>query len=74
VIVSLHAKSDKPLSIEGASRVRLTDFDLKPPTAALGTMGTKNEMSLRFVLTATPQSEICRSEHNTSACTVLTEE
>jgi polyisoprenoid-binding protein YceI len=38
--------------IEGTSRIRLTDFGLKPPTAALGTIGTKNEMSFRFVVAA----------------------
>jgi len=74
VIVSLRSKSGEPLSIEGTSRVRLTDFDLKPPTAALGTIGTKNEMSFRFFLTATPQGERCPSEHNTSACAVSAEE
>jgi len=36
--------------IEGTSRVRLTDYGLKPPTAALGAIGTKNEMLFRFVI------------------------
>jgi len=55
VMVSLRAGSNGVLPVEGESRLRLTDFGLKPPTAALGTIGTKNEMSFHFVLTATPQ-------------------
>jgi polyisoprenoid-binding protein YceI len=56
VAVALNAGSDAFPLIEGSSRVRLTDFGLKPPTAALGTIGTKNEMSFRFVLTGIPPS------------------
>ncbi len=55
VMVSLRAGSNGVLPVEGESRLRLTDFGLKPPTVALGTIGTKNEMSFHFVLTATPQ-------------------
>jgi len=51
--VSWHSGSNGILSIDGASRLRLTDFGLKPPTAALGTIGTRNEMSFHFILTAT---------------------
>lgn len=40
------------LRFEGVSRFKLTDFGLKPPSAALGTIGTKDEVLLRFVLTA----------------------
>jgi polyisoprenoid-binding protein YceI len=54
-MVSLRAGSNGDLPVEGESRLRLTDFGLKPPTAALGTIGTKNEMSFHFVLTATPR-------------------
>src|SRR6266849_566139 len=53
--VSWHSGSNGILSIEGVSRLRLTDFGLKPPTAGLGTIGTKNEMSFHFVLKATPR-------------------
>jgi polyisoprenoid-binding protein YceI len=42
------------LAFEGASRIRLTDYGLKPPSAALGTIGTKNEMRFQFLLLATP--------------------
>jgi polyisoprenoid-binding protein YceI len=54
VVLSLHPAPDGSLSVEGTSRVRLTDFGLKPPTAALGTIGTKNEMLFHFVLTPVP--------------------
>ena len=56
VAVALNPGSDPGPLIEGSSRVRLTDFGLKPPTAVLGAIGTKNEMSLRFVLTTAPSS------------------
>jgi len=36
--------------IKGTSRVRLTDYGLKHPAAALGTIGTKNEISFSFVI------------------------
>ena len=60
-MVSLRARSNGLLRVEGESRLRLTDFGLKPPTAALGTIGTKNEMSFHFVLTATPQRRTATS-------------
>ena len=41
-------------AFEGTAQVRLTDFGLKPPSAVLGAIGTKNEMSFRFVLMALP--------------------
>jgi len=43
--------------MEGVSRIRLTDFGLKPPAAALGTIGTKNEMLFRFFVTPTKGGE-----------------
>jgi polyisoprenoid-binding protein YceI len=48
LLVSLRVDSSGSPPIEGMSVIRLTDFGLKPPTAALGTIGTKNEMSFRF--------------------------
>ena len=53
IVASLTVGAGEYISIEGAARVRLTDFGLKPPTAALGTIGTKNEMVFRFVFPAT---------------------
>ena len=57
VAVLLTGGSGESLSIEGTARVRLTDFGLKPPTAALGTIGTKDEMIFHFVLSASAGSE-----------------
>lgn len=53
ILVALNKGSGAFPLLEGSSRVQLTDFGLKPPSAALGTIGTKNEMLFRFVLTGT---------------------
>ena len=53
VTTSLTGGPGESFSIEGTARVRLTDFGLKPPTAALGAIGTKNEMAFHFVLPLT---------------------
>jgi len=53
IVASLTVGAGESISIEGGARVHLTDFGLKPPTAALGTIGTKSEMVFRFVLQAT---------------------
>jgi polyisoprenoid-binding protein YceI len=37
---------------EGTAKVKLTDFKLKPPSALLGAIGTKDEMVVSFVLKA----------------------
>ncbi len=50
VRVSLRWESNKALVIEGAATVRLTDFALKPPSAALRTIGTRDEMFLQFTI------------------------
>jgi polyisoprenoid-binding protein YceI len=44
--------------VEGHGIVKLTDYGLKPPSAALGAVGTKNEMQVSFRVRAelvTPQ-------------------
>jgi len=61
IAASLNGSSGEPLSIEGTARVRLTDFGLKPPTAALGTIGTKNEMVFHFFLPAIARTESSRA-------------
>lgn len=43
------------LRFEGKAEVKLKDYGIKPPTAALGTVGTKNEMAVSFSLIATPR-------------------
>jgi polyisoprenoid-binding protein YceI len=42
------------LTFEGGSVVRLTDYGLKPPSAVLGAIGTKNEMQFRLNVIARP--------------------
>lgn len=44
-----------PLTFTGSSTIRLTDYGLKPPSAALGLVGTKNEMTLRFTIAGTAE-------------------
>jgi polyisoprenoid-binding protein YceI len=43
------------LRFEGSAVVRLTDYGLKPPKAALGLIGTRNEMDFSFSLAVVPQ-------------------
>jgi polyisoprenoid-binding protein YceI len=40
----------------GVATILLTDFKLKPPTALLGAIGTKDEMHFRFRIAARPRS------------------
>ena len=42
---------------QGTATIRLTDYALKPPTAVLGAIGTRNEMELSFRITARPKTE-----------------
>ena len=50
VMVELGRDSGKISSLSGHAVVRLKDYGLKPPTAALGMIGTKNEMTVEFSL------------------------
>ena len=43
------------LRFEGKAEVKLKDYGIKPPSAALGTIGTRNEMALSFTLIAKPR-------------------
>ena len=54
VVVKVTPQADS--RFQGEARVRLTDYGLKPPSAALGTIGTKDEMEFTFVLEARPMS------------------
>jgi hypothetical protein len=56
VSVSVSKAANGDLTLEGRATIRLTDYNLKPPTAVLGAIGTKNEMSFRFVVTAVPRA------------------
>ena len=51
VDVALMPQADA-LWLDGSATVRLTDYGLKPPSAALGTIGTKNEMRVSVRLKA----------------------
>jgi polyisoprenoid-binding protein YceI len=55
VTVTASAESNGRLRLAGNSEVRLKDYGLKPPSAVLGAIGTKNEMSLTFVVFAAPR-------------------
>jgi polyisoprenoid-binding protein YceI len=46
VRVRLTAAADTSLTAEGMSSIKLTDFKLSPPSAALGLIGTKDDMRL----------------------------
>jgi polyisoprenoid-binding protein YceI len=56
VMVKVKEAGDGFVIFEGESRFRMTIFGLKPPTAALGTIGTKDEMALTFLLRAVRES------------------
>lgn len=49
--VTVHVQR-KDKSYTGEARFKLTDFGLKPPSAALGLVGTKDEMTLQFTVAA----------------------
>ena len=52
VDVTLAPEAEGALRIEGSAVVKLTNYGLKPPKAALGLIGTKDEMDFTFALTA----------------------
>jgi polyisoprenoid-binding protein YceI len=51
--VTLNATGQGTLDFQGHAQVLMTDYGLKPPSAALGLIGTKKEMSVAFALKAT---------------------
>ncbi len=50
VSVRLRGPAADGMVFEGQARFRMTEFGLKPPTAALGAIGTKDEVELSFTL------------------------
>ena len=52
VTVTMKPQGDG-LQFNGKSEVRLKDYGLKPPSAALGAIGTRNEMPVEFSVVAT---------------------
>ena len=53
VSVAMEERPGGALRFEGTSTIRMTGYGLKPPTAALGTIGTKDLMTVSFQITAT---------------------
>jgi polyisoprenoid-binding protein YceI len=51
--VHLNATDPNALRLSGGATIRLSDYNLKPPSALLGAIGTKNEMTLAFSVVAT---------------------
>ncbi len=55
VVVQVKMQEDGgALRFEGEATVKMKDYGLKPPSAALGLIGTKNEMAVSFQLRAMP--------------------
>ena len=50
VVKAIKRSGDQGTVWTGGTRIRLTDFKLKPPTAALGSIGTEDDMALTFHL------------------------
>jgi polyisoprenoid-binding protein YceI len=55
VLVKVRSGDNRELILEGRATVKLDDYGLKPPSAALGMVGTKSEMEVSFVLRAKPE-------------------
>jgi len=56
VQVTLREEGEGILLFDGEAIVKMTDYGMKPPSAALGLIGTKDEMLLHFLLRALPAS------------------
>lgn len=54
VVLARTSRQDGELEVEGTAQFRLSDFGLKRPTAALGAIGTSDEVRLEFRLRAVP--------------------
>jgi len=50
VAVTVEKRKAAVVAVSGHAVVRLKDYGVKPPSAALGTIGTKNEMAVEFRL------------------------
>lgn len=57
VSVTMEPGAAESLRFLGKASIRLSDYGLKPPSAILGAIGTKNEMTLGFALVATPMRD-----------------
>jgi polyisoprenoid-binding protein YceI len=54
VNVKMLPQPDGSMKFEGSSKFKMTSLGLKPPSAALGTIGTKDEMMFEFKQIAVP--------------------
>jgi len=54
VMVSLREGPGGSLLFDGEATVSMKDYGMKPPSAALGLIGTRNEMTVSFRLRAVP--------------------
>ena len=50
--VTVHVRQTAPMTYEGSAKFKMSEFGLKPPSAALGLVGTKDEMTFVFSLKA----------------------
>jgi len=48
--VAVHAVLKPGFTVEGGATLRMSDWGMKPPSAALGAIGTADEMTFSFVL------------------------
>ena len=55
VMAVMRPQGDGPLHLTGKAQVKLRDYGLKPPSALLGAIGTRNEMAVEFVVLASPK-------------------
>jgi polyisoprenoid-binding protein YceI len=53
IAVQLNATNPAQVRMDGSAKIKLTDYKLKPPSAILGAIGTKDEMTLNFSISAT---------------------
>jgi polyisoprenoid-binding protein YceI len=67
VSVNLEGASEDLLTFRCSGVVRITDYGLRPPTAGLGTIGTKDEMTVDFRLKAVKKSTTQVSRAKTHA-------
>jgi polyisoprenoid-binding protein YceI len=65
VSVTVDGVSEEFLTFRCNAVIRLTDYHLRPPTAALGTIGTKDEITAEFRLKAVKKSatQVSRPVH-----------
>jgi polyisoprenoid-binding protein YceI len=61
VSVTIVESGGNLVAATGRAIVRLTDFGLKPPKAALGAIGTNNEMTVDFRMAPLPTSQTLKS-------------